>query len=83
VLWLCYIIPGLIYSIWRRSGAPSVCPTCNKETLIPAALANPEGAKDSVPQAVGRDEVECPWCAERILAKAKICKHCGKEVVSA
>ena len=24
--------------------------------------------------------IECPWCAETILEKAKICKHCGKEL---
>ncbi len=29
---------------------------------------------------VGRDERECPYCAERILARAKLCKHCGREV---
>ena len=23
---------------------------------------------------------ECPYCAELILKKAKVCKHCGKEV---
>ena len=27
-----------------------------------------------------RDERECPYCAERILSKAKVCKHCGREV---
>ncbi|HEY3221740.1 MAG TPA: PH domain-containing protein [Gemmatimonadales bacterium] len=27
-----------------------------------------------------RAERECPYCAETILAKARICKHCGKEV---
>jgi uncharacterized membrane protein YdbT with pleckstrin-like domain len=27
-----------------------------------------------------RDERECPYCAERILARAKLCKHCGREV---
>ena len=27
-----------------------------------------------------RVERECPYCAEMILAKARICKHCGKEV---
>jgi len=27
-----------------------------------------------------RAERECPYCAETILARAKICKHCGKEV---
>jgi uncharacterized membrane protein YdbT with pleckstrin-like domain len=28
----------------------------------------------------GRDERDCPYCAERILAKARVCKHCGREV---
>lgn len=27
-----------------------------------------------------RDERDCPFCAERILVKAKVCKHCGRDV---
>src|SRR5665213_1183065 len=27
-----------------------------------------------------REERECPHCAEMILARAKVCKHCGREV---
>jgi uncharacterized membrane protein YdbT with pleckstrin-like domain len=27
-----------------------------------------------------REERECPYCAERILARAKVCKHCGRDV---
>ena len=27
-----------------------------------------------------RTERECPYCAELILKKAKLCKHCGKEI---
>jgi hypothetical protein len=27
-----------------------------------------------------REERECPYCAERILKKARICKHCGKDL---
>jgi uncharacterized membrane protein YdbT with pleckstrin-like domain len=27
-----------------------------------------------------RDERDCPFCAERILARAKVCKHCGRDV---
>jgi uncharacterized membrane protein YdbT with pleckstrin-like domain len=27
-----------------------------------------------------RDERECPYCAERILKRARVCKHCGREV---
>jgi uncharacterized membrane protein YdbT with pleckstrin-like domain len=27
-----------------------------------------------------RDERDCPYCAERILKRAKVCKHCGRDV---
>ncbi|MGD0008473.1 MAG: WG repeat-containing protein [Terriglobia bacterium] len=27
-----------------------------------------------------RDERECPYCAEKILKKARVCKHCGRDV---
>lgn len=27
-----------------------------------------------------RETRECPFCAETILAKAKVCKHCGREI---
>ncbi len=69
LLWLAYILPGLIYSIWRRSGDPSCCPTCNKENLKPYVESTEE------------DMVDCEWCAEPIKPKAKICKHCGKDVI--
>lgn len=78
VLYLFYIIPGIIYSIWRRSGEPNICPLCNSVGLIPAHLV-PIEANDEPEET--RDEIECPYCAEKILAKAKICKHCGKDVV--
>ena len=77
VLYFFYIVPGVIYSIWRRSGPPNVCPLCRAASLVPAAVAKPL----NVPSlAVGRDEVDCPFCAEKILARANVCKHCGKQV---
>lgn len=33
-LWLCFLAPGLIYSIWRISSKKSVCPDCGSERLI-------------------------------------------------
>jgi uncharacterized membrane protein YdbT with pleckstrin-like domain len=32
------------------------------------------------PSPAARTERECPYCAERILAKARVCKHCGRDV---
>ena len=43
-------------------------------------VAIPHGA--STPGATSnlRDERECPYCAELILKKAKVCKHCQRDV---
>ena len=40
-----------------------------------AASPSPEAALTNA-----RDERDCPFCAEPILKKAKVCKHCGREV---
>jgi uncharacterized membrane protein YdbT with pleckstrin-like domain len=37
-------------------------------------------AGDAAQLSAPRQERECPYCAELILAKAKVCKHCGREV---
>ena len=35
ILWCCYIVPGLIYSIWRISSKRLICLSCGSEALIP------------------------------------------------
>ncbi len=35
VLWLCLIVPGLIYSIWRLTSKKATCSACGGEHLIP------------------------------------------------
>ena len=34
-LWICFIVPGLIYSIWRISARKKVCPECKSPHMIP------------------------------------------------
>jgi hypothetical protein len=36
VLWLAYIVPGLIYSIWRRSRQRPTCAACGSRDLVDA-----------------------------------------------
>lgn len=36
VLWLFFIIPGLIYSIWRLTTKQTICPKCKNSSMIPA-----------------------------------------------
>ena len=37
VLWLFFIIPGLIYSAWRGSARKRVCPECGSDRLVPVS----------------------------------------------
>ena len=41
-----------------------------------SVMPSPVAAGESGP----REERDCPYCAERILARAKVCKHCGRDV---
>jgi len=43
LLWLCFLIPGLLYSLWRLSSRYSGCPKCGSADVIP--LDTPLGSK--------------------------------------
>jgi uncharacterized membrane protein YdbT with pleckstrin-like domain len=53
---------------------------------IQAAIATADEARSAIsaPEAgyapADRQERECPYCAERILVKAKVCRFCGRDV---
>ena len=34
ILWICFIIPGLIYSIWRHTTRYEACPSCAAPNMI-------------------------------------------------
>ena len=35
LLWLCFLVPGLIYSIWRLTTRAEVCGICGNPGVIP------------------------------------------------
>lgn len=42
-LWLCFIVPGLIYGIWRLSSRTKGCAKCGGQHVIP--VDSPVGRK--------------------------------------
>ncbi len=42
-LWLLFLIPGLIYSMWRLTARRKVCAACGNPTMVPAS--SPVGRK--------------------------------------
>ena len=61
----------------RLLKTPAKAKEFHEESLaeIAAAVAPPPASEE--PKRVER---ECPFCAELILARAKVCKHCGRDV---
>ena len=49
----------------------------HREQMELLAMASGNHKSESRPS---QDQRECPWCGEIILAKARICKHCGRDV---
>jgi hypothetical protein len=35
ILWITFIIPGLVYSIWRITTRQQACPLCGSFNIIP------------------------------------------------
>ena len=92
-LLLSLITFGLWLIIWlivtannRNQGQCAVCG--RTQGLFGTGTPGNRPAAEATPRAGGRDseireERECPHCAERILTRAKICKHCGQPVQAA
>ncbi len=41
LLWICFLIPGLIYALWRIASHYQGCPVCGASNPIP--LESPAG----------------------------------------
>ena len=35
ILWLCFLVPGFIYSVWRHTSRYEACPVCGNSNLLP------------------------------------------------
>lgn len=44
ILWLFFIVPGLIYSVWRLASRYKACPACKSPNMVP--LNSPRARAD-------------------------------------
>ena len=62
VLWLCFLVPGFVYSVWRHASRYEACPVCGNENLLPmSAPMAQKFLKENFPEKlVVRQEVARP-----------------------
>lgn len=73
VLWLAYIVPGLIYSIWRRSRQRPTCAACGSRDLVDTST--PVGqrlAAEHYPQGMPAAPRSEPAAATKRLSGAQV-----------
>lgn len=65
---------------------PNIARPLEFRRQVQGQVSAADGARSVMPSQVPagesgpREERDCPYCAERILARAKVCKHCGRDV---
>lgn len=79
ILLICWIIPGIIYMIWRRTGLRNSCEKCHSENVIPEGSA--VGREFVSGRATPETHVKCPDCRELVFKDARKCKHCGTALI--
>jgi hypothetical protein len=72
ILLLCFIIPGIIYSVWRSSSRHKTCPSCGSTNLIP--LNSPIGRKLLADQGKTPEAIQAEIEASKTPVGKKILK---------
>ena len=76
VLWLFFLLPGILYSLWRLSGKVSTCPKCGSEDMVLISSPKAQAAINL------SERVKCSFCAELIKPDAKVCRFCGNKILN-
>lgn len=65
ILWLCFLVPGFIYSVWRLTTRREVCPVCGNAHMLPrnAPMAQ-KFIQENLPE-LSRELKEAPYLPSR------------------
>jgi len=76
VLWLLLILPGIIYSLWRRLGSHQGCAKCGKKHIVPTDSPVAQAAFGRMSPPSSRSAWVCMVCGDPIFHEGGFCERC-------
>ena len=82
-LWLCALVPGLIYSIWRWSSRYEGCANCGSKRILPADSPAAKNALGRLSPTPSVQTWYCEECGQPIFVAGSLCSSCAAKTGSA
>ena len=76
-LWLFFIIPGIIYSVWRRLARYEGCAMCGNQHIVRADSPAAQSALLKLSPTPSLGLWFCMACGEPIFGEGSLCERCG------
>jgi hypothetical protein len=75
-LWLFFIVPGVIYSVWRRLASYQACAMCGNKRIVPTNSPAAQAALRSLSPTPSMNSWVCMDCGEPIFSGGSFCERC-------
>jgi hypothetical protein len=76
-LWLFFVVPGVIYSVWRRLATYQGCAMCRTQRIVPADSPVAEAALRKLSPPPSLSPWVCTACGEPIFSQGGLCERCA------
>src|SRR5579862_4874691 len=74
ILWLCFLVPGVIYSVWRLAARYSGCSACGSKRIVPVNSPVAQKMIGSVARPAPILERQfCGYCGTQMVAGNRFC----------
>ena len=77
VLWLCLLVPGIIYSLWRWSSRYQGCANCGGKHIVPADSPAAKAGLGKLSPTPSAKTWFCEVCGQPIFVAGSLCSECA------
>jgi hypothetical protein len=83
LLWLFLVVPGVVYSLWRRMARYQECAQCGSRYIVAADSAMARMAFRKRSPALSLKPWACLACGDPIFSGGIFCRKCATQVARA